>query len=132
MGSSIRPRLTVDIAGQPIQFAQPFVQAYLELEQDPLTATVPVPADDSAVVWSGAPPFSTLDFIALMSDRDVTLAFAVNGGGADDFELFLRGGGFPLTLHGLPSTDEITSITATNADTTNTAFVSMIVAQEAS
>lgn len=131
MSSSLKPRLTIDIAGQPYQFAQPFTSPFLELAQSPLQSEVIVPAAGSATLWDGVPPFSTLDFAAFIADRDVTLTFAVDGGGADDFVLFLRGGGFPVVVHGVASGSEITTITAANADTDNAALVTQLIAQEA-
>lgn len=130
MSSSLRIRLTIDVAGQPYQFSQPFVQPFLTLEQDPLQCVVQVPASGSAQLWSGSPPFSTLDFAAFISDRDVTVTFAVNGGSAADFTLSLIGGGFPVVINNLPSGSEVTTITAANADTTFPAFVQVFVAQE--
>lgn len=121
----------MDIAGAPYQFANPYTITFMATEQTPAQYEVEVPADDSAVIWSSSmPPFSTLDFIALQADAAVTLAVQVDGGTSADFTIHLRGGGFPLVLHGLPSGSEITQITATNANTTDPAFVSVLVAQE--
>ena len=128
MGSSLRPRFTIDVAGQPYQFAQPFVQPFLELAEDPAQYQVPVPADDSALVWDGTIPFSTFDFLALQSDRDLTMTFEVSNG-ASTFVLELRGGGFPIVI---PKNSNITQIDAANTDTDNDAVLTVFIAQAAS
>lgn len=130
MSSSIRPRLSIDIAGEPYQFAQPFTMTFMQTATTPAVYQVEVPAASTAVVWSSTFPTDEIDFIALMSDADVTLTVEVDGGGADDFTLFLRGGGFPVSLCGVPTGSEITSISAANANTTSSAFVSVCVAKE--
>ena len=127
MGSSFRPRLVIDVAGQPFQFTQPFVFAFMETEQAPAQYDVVVPVDDSALVWDGTVPFSTFDFLALQSDIDLTITFEVDNG-ASTFTLGLRGGGFPLVL---PVGTDITQINATNADTVSAATLSVFRAQEA-
>lgn len=127
MGSSIRPRLTIDVAGQPIQFTQPFTFAFLETEQTPAQYDVIVPVSDSALVWDGTVPFDTCDFLALQSDVDLAITFEVNNG-ASTFVLNLRAGGFPLVL---PMNSDITQINAANADTVNAATLSVFIAQEA-
>lgn len=131
MASSINTRFTIDISGQPDQFAQPFVPTFMELAQDPLRAQVVIPLNSTATIWSGAPPFATLDFAAFMADRDMTLQFAVDGGGADDFTLFIPGGGFPVVVYGPAVGSEITSITATNLDTVTDGLVTLLIAQAA-
>ncbi len=127
MGSSLRPTLTIDVAGQPLPFAQPFVQPFLELEQAPLQYEMTVPADDSVTAWNGTPPVATFDFLALQSDRDLAITFEVSNG-ASTFVLDLRGGGFPIVI---PTGSNITQIDATNADTDFPAILTVFIAQEA-
>jgi hypothetical protein len=119
--------LTIDVAGQPFQFSQPFVLAFMETEQAPAQYDVTVPISGSALVWDGTVPFDTFDFLALQSDSDLTITFEVDIG-ASTFELGLRGGGFPLTL---PVGTNITQIDAANAGTTAAATLTVFIAQEA-
>ena len=148
MASSIRTRLTIDVAGQPIQWSQPFVQTFLTLAQAPAQYDVTIDADSSAVIWDGTPLGVTFDFIALQSDRDCHVEFVVNGGQVDEyhFTLFLRGGGFPIVVPGGQSyagqagtqsaftfgtLREITKVNALNPDVDFPAVVSALVAQTA-
>lgn len=147
MGSSLRPTLIIDVAGQPLPFTQPFVQPFLELEQAPAEYDVTIDALATATLWNGAPPFSTYDFVAIQSDRDVHVEFVVHGGSGDEshFTLFCRGGGFPIVVPGGDSYTgqtgtqsaftngtlrSITRINAQNLDTTFPAVVTVFIAQE--
>lgn len=126
MGSSLRPTLIIDVAGQPLPFAQPFVQPFLELEQAPLEYEMTIPASGTATAWDGSPPVTTFDFLALQSDRDLTITFTVTG--PSTFILGLRGGGFPIVI---PTGSNITSFTATNDDADFDAVLTVFIAQEA-
>lgn len=128
MASNIRPRLTIDISGQPYQFSQPFVITTMELEQDPLQCQVSCAVSATTTLWDGAPPFSTMDFAAFVSDLDLTLNIQIDGGSASDYTLALRAG-LPLVIHGAPSGAEVTQITATNADSANVATVTQLIGQ---
>lgn len=146
MSSSMRTRFTIDVAGQPYQFAQPFVDPFLVLAEDPAQYQVPIAANATGTLWNGTPLGSTFDFIALMSDRDCHAEFVVDGGQGDEyhFTLFIRGGGFPTVVPGRQAyagqtgtqsaftngtLKNITRVNAFNPDTTHAAVVSVFVAQ---
>ena len=148
MSSSLRTKFTIDIAGAPVQFAQPFVQSYLETEQAPAQYEVTIDADSAATVWDGAPLGATFDFVALYTTQDGHVEFTVNGGEADEyhFTVPIRAGGFPVTFPGGQSyagqsgTEDsfvegtlapITKIRVLNSNTTDPMVVSVVIAQEA-
>lgn len=148
MSSSIRTRLTIDVAGQPYQWSEPFVQAFLTLAEDPAIYQVTLAASATGTLWDGAPLIGTFDFIALRADHTCHIEFTVSGGVADEyhFTLPLRGGGYPLVIPGGQSyagqagtesaftegaLKEITKIRALNTDATNAAIVSILIAQVA-
>lgn len=147
MSSSMRTRFTLEVAGQPYPFAQPFVQTFLTLEEDPAQYQVLVAANSVATIWDEAPT-STFDFIALQADRDCHVEFTVDGGQSDEyhFTVFVRGGGFPVVIPGGQSyagqtgsqsaftngtLKNITRVKAFNPDTVNSATVSAFVAKAA-
>ena len=102
MPSSILTRFTINVAGSPLVFGQPFATPTLTLEEDPNLYTVQLAASATATLWAGAPLVTTFDTFAATADQDCDLEFVVDGGAGDEhhFTLFLRGGGFPLFLCG--------------------------------
>lgn len=141
---TVRYATTVSAGGVAKDFAQPFVAPQLSLDQQPAQYDVPVAAASSATLWDGTPLPADFDFLQLQSDEDVDVEFTVDGGGAGEhqFTLFLRGGGFPITIPGSRSftrvnagsdsfvdgaADIITKIRAHNFSTTDAAVVSVLI-----
>src|SRR5690242_16375620 len=99
MSSNIVQRFNIQIAGEPIAFAQPFSPPVLDLEEPPARYTVVIDADATTSLWAGAPLTTTFDVLAIVSDQDLDVKFTV-GSSASFFTLFVRGGGYPLMLQG--------------------------------
>lgn len=140
---AIRYAFTLSAGGVAKDFAQPFVAPQLSLDALPATYDVTVEPETSATVWDGSPLPSDFSFLALSADADVDVEFTVNGGEAGElqFTLFLRGGGFPITVPGSRSytrvnagadsftagvPGQITKIRAHNSDEEDSAVVSVL------
>lgn len=141
---SVRYATTVSSGGVAKDFAQPFVAPQLSLDQQPAAYDVPVAVEVSVTLWDGSPLPATFSFLQLQSTSSVDVEFTVDGGNAGElqFTLFLRGGGFPITIPGQRSftrvnagvdsfvtgtADTITKIRAHNFSTTDAAVVSVLI-----
>lgn len=134
MASSLSVLLTINLAGSPIPFAQPFTVPLLETEQEPAVYQITVAADDEGVVWDGEPLGTTADFIALVANRSAQFRFTCAGG---DFTIEATTPGIPVVISGGQidvgsGLQNITQIDAINVDTVEIMTVSACIAQAAS
>lgn len=149
MASSLNVLLTINIAGAPLPFAQPFTVPIVDLEQEPAVYQVTIGAASVGTVWDGAPLADTFNFVAIVGDRACDIEFTVNGGEADEshFTVALETPGVPFLMSGGSSytgqtgsedafTDgtlqPITQIRASNRDEDNSLVLSVVIGQAAS
>jgi len=148
VSSNISTRFAVTVAGQPIQFANPFFVPSLTLEADPAIYDVVLAVSTAGTVWDGVPLPDDFDVLVMQSTTDCDVEFTVDGGETDEyhFTLFLRGGGFPLMLTGseayagqvgtedaftFGTVKNITKIRALNRDTAIEAVLSVLLGKAA-
>lgn len=137
MSSSVVIRFNITVAGSPIAFAQPFATPFLALEEPPAIYDVQILANDTALLWEGAPLPNDFDILAITSDQSLDVEFEVEDGDSF-FTLFLRAGGYPLVLNGSDSyvgglsgsLGSITSIQAKNRNTDTVANVSILLGKK--
>jgi hypothetical protein len=120
------------------------VAPQLSLDAPPARYDVAIDPESSETLWDGSPLPPDFDVLWLQSDSDVDVEFTVDGGeaGEHQFTLFLRGGGFPIAIPGSRSytrvnagddsfvdgtVGQITKVRANNADTEDTATVSVLI-----
>lgn len=129
-------------------FASPFIAPQLELDNDPVSYQVEVPAESTVTVWDedagGANP-SAFDFLVLSSDLDVELEFTHEANAVTThYSVFtLAGGGVPFVLASALSragtfsgdalangtVGRITKIRAKNSSTDTTAYIAVVIGQ---
>lgn len=133
--STLVQRYNFNVAGEPVEFANPFAVAALTLEEPPARFTVVIPASGTSTLWGGVPLTTTFDVLAIVSDQSLDVRFAVNSG-ASAFTLFVRAGGYPTILQGDDSyvngdmggtLGNITMITAKNRNTLVVANVQVLI-----